>query len=150
MNRLTNNTHLLFLISIPILVLLNFIRQHEPLDISIHDTYYVIEQDHLLGFTSIILGLIGLGYWLIQRDNRKLNKWLTLIHCYITFGGLVLILFFSFLFIETNELSKSDDFVHNLTLQELIVVVSLVTFIGQVLFLINLMIGLKKGHKTSG
>ena len=71
------------------------------LDINVHDTYFVFSQIDLTILISILFGIIGLGYWIMLKTNRKLSKWLNLIHITLTFGGILLIWILAQLFRES-------------------------------------------------
>ena len=141
---LTDNPHSFFLVSIPIFTLIGFIIGNESVEISVNDAFYVIEYIDLIKLVSIVFVVIGAGYWAMKKTNRKLNKWLTLLHISLTFGGIILMTFFFTQLIETNELSKSDDFAHNIGLEVLITITAQIVIVGQLFYPINLLIGVIK------
>ena len=80
------------------------------------------------------------------KANRKLSKWLNLIHIALTFGGILLILILAQLFRES---IMEYNFNNNLTLA--IYSIALIAIFGQIIFPINLINGImKKRNKTSG
>ncbi len=154
MNKLIEKPHLIFLLSIPILMTIGFISKGATLDINgdavlnfnVHDTYFVITYIHLITLISILFGIIGLGYWIMQKANRKLSKWLNLIHIVLTFGGILFVLILAQLY---REKVMGNDFNNNLTL--IITLISLIIILGQIIFPINIIYGLiKKNSKTGG
>src|SRR5690606_36301779 len=106
-----------------IIILIGFLSGTEPLDINVHDTYYVIEHGVISILISIIFGIIGLGYWIMQKANRRLSKWLNLIHIVLTIGGLLLIRILLQLFREpeTETLMSDFDFNENLNITMFII-----------------------------
>ena len=101
MKFLINKPHLIFLFSIPIIILFGILNRNEMLDINVHDTYFVFSQIDLTILISILFGIIGIGYWIMLKANRKLSKWLNLIHITLTFGGILLIWILAQLFRES-------------------------------------------------
>ena len=139
MSRITNKPHLIFWLSIPLIMLSGFVSSIENLDINIHDTYYIFSLTDLNILISVLFAIIGLGYWIMLKANRKLSKWLNLIHITLTFGGILLIWILAQLFRES---LMEYDFNNNLTLA-----IHLITFIvvfGQIIYLINIVRGLIK------
>lgn len=126
-------------------MLIGFISGDDVLDINVHDTYYVIAYIHLSTMISIFFGIIGLGYWIMLKANRKLSKWLNLIHIALTFGGILLIWILAQLFRES---IMEYEFNNNLTLA--IYLIALIAVFGQIIYPINIIYGLIKKNKTSG
>ncbi len=110
-------------------MLSGFISSKEDLDINIHDTFYVFSLFDLNTLISISFGIIGLGYWIMLKANRKLSKWLNLIHIVLTFGGILLIWILSQLYRES---IMEFDFNDNLTLA--IYSIALFAVIGQIIY----------------
>ncbi len=116
------------------------------LDINVHDTYYVIAYLHLTILISTLFGIIGIGYWIMQKADRKLSKWLNWTHISLTFGG-TLIVWILTKFYRTEIMEY--EFNNNLTL--IITLIILLMVVGQLIFPINIIYGLiKKKNKTSG
>lgn len=116
------------------------------LDINVHDTYFVIVYLHFAILISILFGIIGVGYWVMQKTNRKLSKWLNLTHIGLTFGTpLAVWILSNFYRTETMEY----EFNNNLTL--IITLIILIMVFGQLIFPINIIRGLMiKKNITSG
>jgi heme/copper-type cytochrome/quinol oxidase subunit 1 len=141
-----NKPHLFFLLSIPLIILSGFLSSINDLDINIHDTYYVFSLFDLNTLISIFFGIIGLGYWIMLKANKKPSKWLSLIHIVLTFGGIIMIWILAQLFRES---IMEYDFNNNLTLT--IYIIALIAVFGQIIYPINLIIGIiTKRNKTSG
>ena len=146
MSRITNKPHLIFWISIPIIILIGILNRNEMLDVNVHDTYFVFSKTDLTIVMSILFAIIGLGYWFMLKADRKLSKSLNLIHIALTFGGILLIWILAQLFRES---IMEYDFNDNLTLA--IYIISLIAIIGQIIYPINIISGIiKKPNKTSG
>ena len=146
MSRISNKPHLIFLLSIPLIMLIGFMSGDAVFDINVHDTYYVIAYIHLTTLISILFGIIGLGYWIMLKANRKLSKWLNLVHISLSFGGILLIWILKQLFRES---IMEYDFNNNLTLA--IYLIALIAILGQIIYPINIISGIiRKRNKTSG
>ncbi|WP_460219343.1 cbb3-type cytochrome c oxidase subunit I [Psychroserpens sp. MEBiC05023] len=146
MKNLINKPHLIFLIAIPIIILIGILSGDAVLDINVHDTYYVIAYFHLATLISILFGVIGIGYWIMQKADRKLSKWLNWTHVGLTFGG-VLVVWILTKFYRTEIMEY--EFNNNLSL--IITLIVLLMIVGQLIFPINIIYGLtKKRNKTSG
>ena len=64
--------------SIPLVVILSMFKVDSSLDVHLHNTYYVVHSIHIGIILSVMLGIIGLIYWILR--NVKLINWLTTIH----------------------------------------------------------------------
>lgn len=146
MNILIDKPYIIYLLAIPITVLIGILSGDATLDVNVHDTYYVIAYLHIAILISIIFGIIGIGYWIMHKADRKLSKWLNWTHIGLTFGG-TLIVWILTKFYRTEFMEY--EYNYNLTL--IITLVILVMIVGQLIFPINIIYGLtKKKNKTSG
>lgn len=146
MNKLIKNPHLIFLLAIPIIMLIGILSGDAVLDINVRDTYYVVEYLHLASIISILFGIIGIGYWIMLKANRKLTKWLNWTHIGLTFGG-PLVVWILTLFYRTEIMEYG--FNNNLTI--IITLILLLIVLGQLVFPINIIYGfIKRKNKTSG
>lgn len=143
MNKLTNKPYLIFLLSIPLLLIAGFLKGDSTFDLNIYDTYFVIAKTYLAWLIAMIFGVIGLVYLLIVKSNRKLSKWLTGIHIVLTFGGFLLTLVLAQFYKEDNLLSNYND---NLTAT--ITLIILIIILVQIIFPINIIYAFVK-KKTS-
>ncbi|KJD33296.1 hypothetical protein PK35_05410 [Tamlana nanhaiensis] len=148
MKFLSNKPHLIFLIAIPVLLLVGILSEDASLNINVHDTYFVISFYHLSKLTAILFGIIGFGYWIMRKTNRKLSKWLNYIHIGLTFGGIILIFMLSQLYREPKAENILLDFRFNQNLELIILIILLITVIGQVIYPINLINGICKKAKN--
>ena len=151
MKFFTNKPYLIFWISIPIIILIGFLSGTEPLDINLHDTYYVIEHGVISILISIIFGIIGLGYWILTKTNKRLSKWMNLIHIVLTIGGLLIIWVLLQLYREPETETLLSDFDFNKNLNIATFIITLIVIFGQIVYPINIIRGIiKKQNKTSG
>lgn len=117
-------------------------------DVNIGDTYYVIAHKDLTLKLSFGYLMLGGGYWFIEKAlKRKLVNYLTLIHCLILFGSL-LVYWLVYLYsnvITKNTLFEKYEFIN----QNLLIIFLLITFIAQPIYFVNLLIGIfrKKSAK---
>ena len=139
MNNLIEKPHLIFFLSILIIMPIGILSGDAVLDINVRDTYYVIAYLHLAILISILFGIIGLGYWIMQKANRKLSKWLNWTHIGLTFGGTITVwIMTKFYRTEIMEYEFND----NLT--SIITLIVLLMIVGQLIFPINIICGLLK------
>ncbi|OHX63959.1 hypothetical protein [Flammeovirga pacifica] len=144
MNKLIKKPHLIFLLSIPIIMFIGILREESVLDINIHDTYFVIGYLPLSTLISMLFGIIGIGYWIMQKVNSQLSKWLYCTHVGLTFGGPLMVWVVT-KFYRTEIM----DYEFNINLTLIITLIVLVMILGQLIFPINIIYGLVK-KKTSG
>ncbi len=144
MKLLSEKPHLLFLFSIPFIILSGYVTTNEILAINIYDRYFVFSIFYLNNLISILFGLLGFGYWIILKMNIKLLKCLNTTHTLLSLGGVLLI----WILAQFYSQSILTDFNTNLTL--VIYLVALICIVGQIIYFINIINGLlKKRNKTS-
>ncbi|MGV3460197.1 MAG: hypothetical protein ACO1N9_07065 [Flavobacterium sp.] len=108
------------------------------LDINVHDTYYVIDHMHIAFLLIVLYCIAGTVYWVLR--NFRFVKALTVIHTIISVGGVIL--FWTLLPI----LRATDDiFVQKAETTEWMIYFAAI--FAQLLFIINITIGLTKGRK---
>ena len=134
-----NKPHLLFFGSIPLLWLLTLILPVKIIDIQFHDTYWVIAFYHLAIPISIILGGIGLLYWLFS--GKRTIKWITVFHSLMT-----MLPIFAFFIINGFSSEAEADYIaaDMLSRSKPYFIVLLFFLFGQILFVLNLLIALFK------
>jgi heme/copper-type cytochrome/quinol oxidase subunit 1 len=147
MKKIFEKPHLLFLILSPILFLVGYFSKKNTFDINIHDTYYVVEHGLIPTVISLFFGIIGFGYWLILKFNGKLSKILSITHILLTIGGLVIIRILLELYREPKTESLMFDYNFNENLNMIMLIISLIILFGQIIYPINLFIGLMKRNK---
>ena len=150
MKCLFDKPYLIFWKSIPLIILINFFNGTKSLDINIHDTYYVIEPEVVSIPISIIFGIIGFGYWIMEKKDINLIKMLNLIHIILTLGGLLIIIILLQLYREPNteKLLTDVNFNENLNITNFTTI--LIVLFGQIIYIINILSGIMKRKKTSG
>ena len=146
MNKLIEKPHLIFLLALPILTMAGIVSGDAIWAINVHDTYYVIAYVHLAILVSTLFGIIGIGYWIIQKADRKLSKWLNGTHISLTFGGTLMAWILTKFY--RPEIMEYE-FNNYLTL--IITLIVLLVVFGQIIFPINIIFGLiNKKNKTYG
>jgi heme/copper-type cytochrome/quinol oxidase subunit 1 len=116
------------------------------MQINVHDTYYVIGYLPLAILISLLFGIIGLGYWGMQKANRTCSKWLTATHLALTFGGPLLLWLLS-----QGYRTDSTEYIFNTHLGVILYMLVWVIVVGQLLFPINIIYALLKNkNKASG
>lgn len=145
MNLINNQSHLLFWVFAPLLLFFGVLEiGGSALDINVHDTYFVISNLHLCILISIYFGIVGLIYWWLKRRKRKLNKWLKLFHIIITIGGVLLLFPLVYYLFNSIQSSYAVNLEKYYYLNLIIFVISILVLFGQLLFLINVLLGVFK------
>lgn len=135
--------HLFWFVAV-IILLIGIFNPKETLDINIHDTYFVIANLHFAIVLFLFYFFNGFGYWSVQKVLKKnLEKYLTLIHCYILIGSFIfywLIIIYCKLFLSNPSFPLFDDGgqLINITL---ICEFILIAFVALPIFIVNLSIG---------
>jgi len=107
-------------------------------DIQIHDTYFVLTYWHTAIIFSILLGGIGLLYWLFSR--KQLIKWMTIFHTLITILPMLIL----FIWIGFPNLKEHIHYIEGDAFVRPIFYFLLLFLLGQILFVLNLLITLFK------
>lgn len=143
---LKRKPYLLLLFASFLLLLMGFIKSDETFDINVHDTYFVIAQDHLYGLFSFVLFFFFIIYVTLKKVKLHLFKVLNGVHIY---GTLIFIIgmFFPYdllfppydfpLFDESQKANVYRSFC------------ALFFLIAQVLFIINIFASIIKKLRTS-
>ncbi len=145
MKLIIHKPYIIFWVLIPLMMIYGFFQGDETLDINIHDTYYVIIKLQIWYFLSHIFAIFGILYWLLIFFNRKIIRRLTSIHVFTTIIGILLLTIISPLFAK-EAFQIVDNREENILITESIVL--FIIIIAQVLFLINLSIGLYKKNEV--
>ncbi|WP_235292125.1 hypothetical protein [Portibacter lacus] len=82
MKRIIDTPHLVIFLAIPLIFGLSFIGYNTVIDLQYHDTYIVVGMFQLGITFCILLGFIGLIYWLLRKI--RLIAWMTQVHVLIT------------------------------------------------------------------
>ncbi len=141
-----NKPHFYFLITAIIILLLgifnNQFKKNEDsvFDLNIHDTYYIVDHFVITEFLTILFLILGFGYWILEKLNRKLNSKLTKFHCISTIG----LLFLYWLFIKiSNFIEITDNGISNIFL----LIIFFIIAIAQIIYIINIGIGIVNRKK---
>ncbi|WP_405396541.1 hypothetical protein [Maribacter sp. Asnod2-G09] len=138
MKKITQSPHLVFWVLIPVILLIGFIKPDKTLDINIHDTYLVIDLINLAVSISIIFGILGFGYWVIIKLNRKLLNWLTVIHLLITIIGFLILLLIPIISPDIHQDSPGSHFVFHHDLEQIVISTLFLVIFIQLFYLINI------------
>jgi len=141
MNQILNKPYKSIWWSIPIVLGLSIIGFNSAIDIQMHDTYFVIASIHIGILFSILLGIIGLMYWLIRK--KRLVDWMTAIHVISTILIFVLIVLTGLIFKKVIQ----SDFETFRTVNQIMFVIILIAMLSQLLFIANLVFSLIKNKQ---
>ena len=147
MTQIIQKPHLIFFLSIPIIILTGLLSGESTLDINIHDTYFIISYLDISILISIVFAIIGFGYWLMYKAQHKLINGLNFAHIVLTFGSLLFTYCISFFTKGYSEFPLFDDTPKLALAQSL---TALLILLGLFVFLINIVISILKRKKTSG
>lgn len=148
MDKLGTKPDLIFFLSIPVILLIGIMSGGATLDINVHDTYFVIAHFHIAVLISILFGIIGVGYWIMKKANRKLSKWLNWTHIVLTIGGLIAIFGISYLSLGSDTHSQFPYFDELERKNSILTSIIFIVIFGQLMYLINLIIGIFIKNKT--
>ena len=84
--------YLICWLAIPLLLLIGFVYHATPLNIQLYSTYYVAGVSQFVLIGSIVLLLVGFGYWLLNEQGKTPNTFLTILHLVLTIGVLCMVL----------------------------------------------------------
>jgi heme/copper-type cytochrome/quinol oxidase subunit 1 len=90
METALNKPYLTSWFIIPILILIGLVFNQHTIDIQLHDTYFVIGNLQVVLAASLLLLVVGLGYWFINRLGKSPNRVLTAMHLLLTVGVVTL------------------------------------------------------------
>ncbi len=138
MKLLVSKPHKQIWYSIPMIVVLSMIRVNSTIDIQLHDTYLVIKSLHIGVIFSVILGIIGLVYWVMKE--KKLVNWMTRFHVATTIFVFCIIMVTGIILQDVIEGSLRVFRVIN----QFLFAVILIGIISQLVFIVNLFLGLIK------
>ncbi len=137
----TNKPYAQLWLIIPLILITSFLSKNDTIDLQIHDTYFVFNYFLIGIILSLILGVSGFLYWLLR--NKKLIPLLTKIH-------LVSMIIFSFLMVSTMFLSThfvmTGDIERYRASMNTWIIVLLLIILSNILFFLNLVIGLFKNQ----
>lgn len=130
------------------------------LDIAVHDTYFVVAHFHIVMGMSAVFGMFaGVYHWFPKMYGKMMNNRLGYIHFWITIVGAYGV-FFPMHFVglagaprryydySVYEGFNSDSFNMILDLNIIITVFAIIAAVGQVVFLFNFFLSIKRGQKA--
>ncbi|MCK8495978.1 cbb3-type cytochrome c oxidase subunit I [Spirosoma sp. RP8] len=91
MKILPNKPYLISWLAIPLLVLVGLLFREHTLNVQFYDTYFVIANLHVALAGSILLLVVGMGYWLIGLSGKTTDPFVARSHLSLTIGGLVIV-----------------------------------------------------------
>ncbi len=124
MKILPNKPYLISWLAIPLLVLVGLLFREHTLNVQFYDTYFVIANLHVALAGSILLLVVGMGYWLIGLSGKTTDPFVARSHLSLTIGGLVLV---------TSPLFSSD----RLACTEWLFLVLLTLLLAQCAYIVN-------------
>jgi cytochrome c oxidase subunit 1 len=126
-----------------------------PVDIYIHDTYFIVAHLHYVLFASSLMGIFaGIYYWFPKMFGRKLNETWGKVHFVVSFvaGNCV---FFPMHLLGTaglrrriSDITMSSLEAPLLDLNRFISISAFVLFLGQLIFVVNFFYSLFRGPRA--
>ncbi|MQP52730.1 MULTISPECIES: hypothetical protein [unclassified Flavobacterium] len=117
MELILSKSYIPFLIIIPIILVLAFIKPQETFDVNIGDTYYVIKNSHLGILLSIVYFLLASIHFLSKTYEVKLYDLTIASHTIISILGLILI-WFLIKEINKNDILSFEEMLKNIRYKE--------------------------------
>jgi cytochrome c oxidase subunit 1 len=126
-----------------------------PIDMEVHDTYFVVAHFHMVMGSSVVFGFFcGVYHWFPKMFGRRLNKTMSYLHFWVTFIGVYLI-FFPMHFLGMSGLPRRyysftyfETFNHFADLNSFISIAAFITFAAQFIFLLNFFFSIFFGRKS--
>jgi cytochrome c oxidase subunit I len=126
---------------------------NSAIDISLHDTYFVVAHFHLVMGSASFFGMVaGVYHWFPKMFGRMLNEKLGYIHFWITFVGVYLV-FFPLHYIgiagfprRYYSFTRFDAFQSFTDLNMFVSAAAIITFLGQFIFVFNFFYSMFKGR----
>ncbi len=117
MDFIISKTYLPFLVIIPIILALSFMKPDETFDVNIGDTYYVIKNSHLGILISVLYLILATLHFVSKIYVIKLENWIILSHSFLSIFGLILI-WFLIKEINKNETLSFEEMLKNIKYKE--------------------------------
>jgi hypothetical protein len=145
MNRkvIFSQPYFILWVAVPVILIIAYFRKSFVLDIQLSDTYYVIPIGVLGGFFSIMAGFNGLVYWLFKTKNLvETATWIQVIGSILTALFLVVLAGsvekpnLAGTFLSAADFKRDQD--HNTQ----VLFGMLIWIVSQILFLLNVTVGL--------
>jgi cytochrome c oxidase subunit 1 len=153
-----STTTKLFSIGFVLLLMLSalngFFRGNIAIDIQMHDTYFVISHFHILVLFSLIFGFYAIVYFVTPKMIRKeLNETLGRIHFWLT---AIVIFFLIYLIYNIGmagvprryyNVEQLDTYEQFWNINMWIIIIVILVFLSQFIFLVNLIYSLQRRPK---
>ncbi|MFD1162374.1 hypothetical protein [Hwangdonia seohaensis] len=123
--------------------LFTFSDKNALIDINVHNTYFIIHLFHLISLLSFLYFIEGCIYWILKKLKVSLIYYLTQIHLFFTIGGLFIYFLLMTIFEDDTEIEPGV-FNEASILGWVIIFIICTILFSQILFLINVIIGLIK------
>jgi hypothetical protein len=81
--------HIISWSAIPVIILVGLWFPYHTLDIQLHDTYYVVGNSHFTMAAALYLFVIGVVYWIIQENGKRISHSLAFIHIVTTLTAII-------------------------------------------------------------
>lgn len=113
------------------------------LDIQYHDSYLVLGSIHLAAAFIIFLAILAASYWLLR--DYKLIRSVSMLHTIVTISTIVVIIMITVLQSRRREI----DIQRFLALNPFIIRLFMLLFWIQMVFVLNMLLGLIRGHNKN-
>ncbi len=123
--------------------LFTYSDENAIIDINFHDTYFIIHLFYLITLISLLYFIEGGIYWIFKKLKISLINYLIQIHIFCTIGGLLIYFILMTIFEDDTEIEQGV-FNQSSIIGWVIIVILCTIIFSQVLFLINIIIGLTK------
>ena len=134
MEKIFQNPHYFFWISIPFILLIGLIE--DEIVVNVHDTYYVSGSLPLAIILSFGFAVVGFIYWRLIRNGFPPIRWMTITHMISSID--IPIIVWLIMFFDWFD-SNSGSMVYRLSNQEFIIsFLILLIIIGQLIFILNI------------
>lgn len=136
MKKIISKPHLFFFGLVPLFIILALISRDKTIDISVHDTYFVISNYHICLFSAIFYAMIGINYFSLQWSNKPPKKWLTIVHLSLQTISLIPFLY-SLLNSNSNGNFSTNNSIGFAELHMILVISFLIFILSLLIHLIN-------------
>ena len=127
MDFFISKSYIAFLIIIPIILVLSFIKPDETFEVNVGDTYYVIKNSHLGILLTLFYFILASIHFISKTYDIKLENWIILSHSFVSIFGLILI-WFLIKEINKNEIVSFEEMIKNMNARERLTYLVFITF----------------------
>lgn len=142
---LKRTTYFFLLLTSFLLLLIGFFQSNEVFDINVHDTYFIIAQNHLYWLFSLLLFFFFSIYFILEKIKVQKIRMLELIHVYATLVSIIGIFFPYQLLFQSSDFPLQDDYT---TVNLFRSLSTLFFLIIQILLIINIFVAIIKKLRT--